>query len=161
MAMARTKSLRKQKALLRRQDVRSPRLMPSPSGRQFRALMFWRHLFKFISRKVHAMSAYGRPVRDWYYTHRWQRRSKAQLAEHPLCVRCASKGKVTVARIADHVKRHNGVWNEFWLGELQSLCRNCHESSKKYEEQRGFQNDIGADGWPIDPKHPTYKIEGN
>jgi hypothetical protein len=75
---------------------------------------------------------------------------------HPLCARCASKGLVAVAKIADHDPPHRGNWNQFWIGPLQSLCRNCHESGKKFEEQRGFRNDIGADGWPLDPKHPTY-----
>jgi hypothetical protein len=46
---------------------------------------------------------------------------------------------------------------KFWFGDLQSLCFNCHDSEKRFEENRGFSNRIGADGMPIDPKHPYYK----
>jgi 5-methylcytosine-specific restriction endonuclease McrA len=95
--------------------------------------------------------------RDWYETYRWKMRRKSQLQQHPLCAHCASKGLVVVAVIADHVRPHKGNWNEFWMGKLQSLCSRCHESGKKYEEHRGYQNDIGADGWPVDPRHPTYQ----
>lgn len=95
--------------------------------------------------------------RDWYSLNRWRIRAKAQLREHPLCVRCLEAGRVTRAAICDHIVPHKGDWNQFWLGALQSLCRSCHESGKKYEEQRGFRSDIGPDGWPLDPKHPAYR----
>jgi hypothetical protein len=95
--------------------------------------------------------------RDWYGLGRWKLRAKAQLREHPLCARHLEKGQVVPAVIADHVVPHRGDWNEFWLGRLQSLCKCCHESGKKYEEGRGFRSDIGEDGWPLDPRHPTYK----
>jgi 5-methylcytosine-specific restriction protein A len=100
----------------------------------------------------------GNP-RDWYGAYRWKQRARAQMRLHPLCKRCAEKGLVIRAVIADHVIPHRGDWNAFWLGALQSLCRSCHESSKKYEEQRGFRSDIGEDGWPTDPNHPTYRAE--
>jgi 5-methylcytosine-specific restriction protein A len=103
--------------------------------------------------------SFDRP-RDWYYTYRWKHRSKQQLREHPLCKKCADRGVVSVAYIADHIRPHRGNWNEFWLGALQSLCRHCHESGKKFEELRGYQNDIGPDGWPLDPRHPTYRSTG-
>jgi hypothetical protein len=43
------------------------------------------------------------------------------------------------------------------LGELQSLCFACHNSTKKKIEQRGYDPAIGADGLPLDPKHPVYQ----
>ena len=95
--------------------------------------------------------------RDWYGLGRWKTRAHAQLRLHPLCAYCLQKNLVVAAVIADHVTPHRGDWNFFWLGELQSLCRHCHESGKKYQEARGFRSDIGVDGWPTDPKHPTYK----
>lgn len=97
--------------------------------------------------------------RTWYGTYRWKQRHRQQMRKHPLCHHCAQKGLVVIAVIADHVKPHKGDWNSFWLGELQSLCRNCHESGKKFEEARGFRSDIGADGLPLDPTHPFYKFE--
>ena len=96
--------------------------------------------------------------RDWYGLGRWKTKQKNQMREHPLCKRCLEEGKPVRAVIADHVKPHRGDWNLFWLGELQSLCRHCHESGKKFEEQRGFRSDIGEDGWPTDPRHPANKV---
>jgi 5-methylcytosine-specific restriction enzyme A len=87
---------------------------------------------------------------------RWKNRARHQLAIHPLCRYCMERGIVTPATIADHVEPHRGDINKFWLGELQSLCKNCHDSGKKAEEQRGYRIDIGADGWPLDPNHPAY-----
>jgi 5-methylcytosine-specific restriction enzyme A len=95
--------------------------------------------------------------RDWYGLGRWKNRAHAQLRQHPLCKHCLEQGLVVEAKIADHVEPHRGDWNSFWIGELQSLCRKCHESGKKYQEHRGFRSDIGADGWPVDRNHPTYK----
>jgi hypothetical protein len=61
-------------------------------------------------------------------------------------------GRVTPAMICDHVHEHHGDWNAFWLGELQSLCRDCHGY-----KSRGYQPDIGIDGFPVDPRHPVYR----
>lgn len=79
-----------------------------------------------------------------------------QLSAEPLCRMCLRDGKVEPAVIADHIVEHHGDWNQFWLGELQSLCKHCHESRKKVQNVRGYQPDIGADGFPIDPNHPAY-----
>jgi len=94
---------------------------------------------------------------EWYWTLRWKKRSAAQLREHPLCARCASKGRVTVAKVADHIVPHKGDWNLFCLGELQSLCKNCHVSGKQSEERLGYSKEIDASGWPKDPRHPAYR----
>ena len=96
--------------------------------------------------------------RKWYNLGRWRNRAEAQMREHPLCAHCLAKGLVVPGVIADHVKPHKGEWNEFWLGKLQSLCRACHESGKKFQENRGFRSDIGEDGWPIDPLHPANRV---
>jgi 5-methylcytosine-specific restriction enzyme A len=82
---------------------------------------------------------------------------KHQLLEHPLCRFCAERGLVVPATICDHVEPHHGDANRFWLGPLQSLCENCHNSAKKLIEQRGYRPDIGLDGWPLDPRHPVYR----
>jgi len=94
--------------------------------------------------------------RDWYGLGRWKARARMQMQMHPLCKHCLDEGHVVPAVIADHIEPHRGDWNKFWLGALQSLCRHCHESGKKYQEARGFRSDIGADGWPTYPQHPTY-----
>ena len=61
------------------------------------------------------------------------------------------------AEVADHVEPHRGDVNAFYLGELRSLCRRCHERTKKQIERRGYDPGIGADGMPVDPRHPVYQ----
>jgi hypothetical protein len=48
--------------------------------------------------------------------------------------------------IADHVVPHKGDWNDFRLGELQSLCKQCHDSTKQLIERRGYSYETGTDG---------------
>ena len=71
---------------------------------------------------------------------------------------CLSEGKIVAARIADHVEPHHNDPIKFWNGKLQSLCAHCHEIRKKQLEHRGLDNAIEVDGWPIDPRHPVYRI---
>ena len=70
---------------------------------------------------------------------------------------CLEKGDVVAATIADHINPHKGDEYEFFFGELQSLCKTHHESTKKRFEARGYSTEIGVDGWPVDPKHPVYR----
>jgi hypothetical protein len=60
------------------------------------------------------------------------------------------------ATIADHIHPHKGDQHLFWFGALQSLCRPCHESGKKFEEARGFSCEVDASGMPVDKRHPIY-----
>jgi 5-methylcytosine-specific restriction enzyme A len=95
---------------------------------------------------------------NWYANSRaWRRRRKLQLREHPLCAYCLERGVTTPAAIADHIEPVAGDWNRFRLGRLQSLCTSCHASLKAFEENRGYRSDIGADGWPTDPRHPANR----
>jgi len=91
-----------------------------------------------------------------YRSSRWGRIRKAQLSEHPLCKFCLEQGRVTPATIADHVDPHRGDINKFWLGKVQSLCLQCHVSTKHFIELNGYRPDIGLDGYPLDPRHPVY-----
>jgi hypothetical protein len=65
-----------------------------------------------------------------------------------------AEGKVVAARIAEP---HHNDPIKVWNGKLQSLWAHCHESRKKFVENRGFDKTIGADGWPIDLRHPVYR----
>ena len=87
----------------------------------------------------------------------WHRRARRQLQREPLCAMCLADGRVVAARIADHVEPHRGDPIKFWNGKLQSLCAHCHESRKKRFEHRGYDNTIGVDGGPLDPRHPVYR----
>jgi hypothetical protein len=66
--------------------------------------------------------------RVWYGLSSWKKRRAHQLSEHPLCAMCEAQGRVAAATIADHVVSHvAAIWNEFRLGELQSLCTPRHD----------------------------------
>ena len=92
------------------------------------------------------------------YTHRkWRRLRRYQLAKEPLCRYCLREGRVTPALVADHIAPHRGNINEFWIGELQSLCKDCHDRLKAQQERRGWIDGVGLDGMPLDPNHPVYQ----
>jgi 5-methylcytosine-specific restriction enzyme A len=100
--------------------------------------------------------------RDWYSLQRWRKRAKHQLRVEPLCQICLQQGHVSPATVADHIEPHNGDWNSFLLGALQSLCRDCHArkwaaDAKGGKPEIGYSRDIGVDGWPIDPRHPANR----
>jgi 5-methylcytosine-specific restriction enzyme A len=97
--------------------------------------------------------------RDWYQLQRWRKIAKHQLKIEPLCKLCLAAGIASRATIADHVESHRGDWNSFILGKLQSLCKPCHDSTKR--TLRGFHPAIGEDGFPIDPRHPVYGVRSN
>jgi hypothetical protein len=75
------------------------------------------------------------PWRAWYGTARWRSKRAAQLADEPLCRSCAADGRVTAARVCDHVEPHRGDPRKFWDGATQSLCDNCHNAAKQREER--------------------------
>lgn len=103
---------------------------------------------------------HDRGHRDWYQLERWRKIARRQRMIEPLCRMCAAKGLAVPATIADHIEPHHGDWHSFLNGKLQSLCDTCHNSRKRFEEIRGYHNEIGADGWPIDPRHPANKEGG-
>jgi 5-methylcytosine-specific restriction protein A len=70
---------------------------------------------------------------------------------------CMARGVVTAANVVDHAERHHGDWTAFWTGPLQSLCENCHNADKQFEEQHGYRRDVGPDGLPLDKRHPIWR----
>lgn len=94
-----------------------------------------------------------------YGKQRWRNRAKQQLRAHSLCCMCEEHGVVTLADVADHVIPHNGDEQLFWFGKLQSLCYSHHNSTKQQIENKGYVNDIGVDGWPVDPAHPVNVVK--
>jgi 5-methylcytosine-specific restriction enzyme A len=92
-----------------------------------------------------------------YGSARWHRIRKYQLMTNPMCGYCLVKGLAVPATICDHVEPHYGDINKFWGSPFQSLCKECHDAGKRFEEQRGYRPDIGLDGYPLDPKHPFYR----
>jgi hypothetical protein len=69
---------------------------------------------------------------------------------------CKKAGRITIAKVVDHIKEHKGDVSLFFDYEnTQSLCEPHHSSDKQQIEIRGYSNAIGDDGWPTDERHPT------
>jgi hypothetical protein len=98
-----------------------------------------------------------RPWHNLYKTKRWNVRRRAQLRSQPLCGMCHGLGIIKLATVADHVVPHRGNRQLFFAGELQSLCKSHHDRSKQGDERRGYSTEIGVDGVPVDPAHPTNR----
>jgi 5-methylcytosine-specific restriction enzyme A len=95
--------------------------------------------------------------RKLYKTARWQRLRERQLAEHPLCERCLKRRRVTAATVVHHVEAHRGDTFKFFGGPFESSCAECHDRDAQSEERIGYSREIGADGWPVDPRHPQHR----
>lgn len=99
--------------------------------------------------------------RRWYNLARWKHPQYGvrarQLAEHPICQRCEARDEIVPATEVHHNPPHRGDEQRFWHGPFESLCKPCHDIDARQEEQRGYSRAIGADGYPIDPKHPANR----
>jgi 5-methylcytosine-specific restriction enzyme A len=92
-----------------------------------------------------------------YNTRRWKNLRRHQRKIEPLCRFCKQRGINTPGEHVDHIIPHNGDVNLFFLGELQTLCADCHNRIKRMAELHGFRPDVGLDGWPVDPNHPANR----
>lgn len=87
-----------------------------------------------------------------YNNRRWHKLRWMQLSREPLCVYCKDKGRLTPATVADHKVRHHGDEELFFdLKNLQSLCKTCHDSTKKKLEESGVLQGCSLTGYPDDP----------
>src|SRR5262249_38280064 len=105
------------------------------------------------------MGVRGRPTK-WdagYSKPRWAGIKRHQLLVHPVRSVWLARRIGERATICDYVEPHHGDVNKFWLGPFMSLCKRCHDSTKRLVEMRGFRPDVGLDGWPLDPRHPAYR----
>lgn len=97
-----------------------------------------------------------RPSRKWYKRKAWSGkggRRERQLDSEPLCRMCP-EGSKRIATIADHVIPHRDDYALFWYGELQSLCKPCHDIKKQRAERREAKGGAEVAGrGPGDP-HP-------
>jgi 5-methylcytosine-specific restriction protein A len=79
----------------------------------------------------------GGPWRAWYKTARWLRlRSQVFLRDLYTCRLCR---QVTASAICDHIKPHRGDDRLFFdEANLQTLCKQCHDSIKQADEQQSL-----------------------
>jgi 5-methylcytosine-specific restriction enzyme A len=93
-----------------------------------------------------------------YASKQWKQLRAVQLARFPLCAQCMMRKKYVPATVVHHIRKHEGNWKLFNdPNNLQSVCKPCHDGTLQQEEKRGYTGVVGADGWPIDPKHPANK----
>ena len=115
-----------------------------------------------------------RPWRHLYNRAAWKRLAKAHKAREPLCRYClnrgfANDGSLTSSgapqdnprrrhNVSDHIIPHKGDEVLFFDPEnLQTLCPDDHDRNKQREEIKGFSEERGPDGWPLDPRHPANR----
>ncbi len=93
-----------------------------------------------------------------YKTRHWRALRKKVLNEEPLCRLCQMRGRDSEATVADHIVPHRGDQSVFFdINNIQPLCKPCHDRVKQREEKRGYTASLDADGWPIDPAHPSNR----
>lgn len=77
---------------------------------------------------------------NWYYLARWRRLRWSVLeAADFTCAWCGRIEADTSKLVADHVQAHRGNPDLFWdRGNLQCLCKPCHDREKQRQEQQGW-----------------------
>ncbi len=85
----------------------------------------------------------------------WKATRSAFLAAHRWCAFCEGFGVKTRATEVDHiVSRALRPDLTFTWSNLQGLCAKCHNGHKQRDENKGYSDATGSDGWPSDPRHP-------
>jgi hypothetical protein len=109
-------------------------------------------------RGVDRRSPEAERYRRLYKGSTWKHLRKTQLTQHPLCERCRKRNRLTPATVVHHVDTHRGDLQKFYNpGNLESVCAPCHDSDALSEERLGYSSEVGADGWPMDPRHPQHR----
>ena len=96
-----------------------------------------------------------------YSTAAWGKLRAGQLLRQPLCEFCLPN-HISPATVVDHIIPHKGDPVLFFSSDnLQSLCKQCHDSAKQSAEKRGVAA-VGCDedGTPLDPTHHWRGGEG-
>lgn len=99
--------------------------------------------------RTRTRSREGQSWQHLYKTARWLKLRLIHLSAEPLCRMCRDEGRITPAKVVDHIKAHKGDPVLFYGGPFQSLCKPCHDRHKQAEERTGKAKPvIGLDGWP-------------
>ena len=93
------------------------------------------------------------------YDSRWRRARERHFAAYPLCVCCEAQGRVSPARILDHVIPHKGDSRLFWdPHNWQGLCDWCDRHIKTVIETMFEREEIEADELRLD--RPLETVAG-
>lgn len=73
----------------------------------------------------------------WYKTTTWKHLRASVLRERPLCSECEAKGRVTPAKLVDHIVPVVDAPDRMYdATNLQPLCQSCH-NRKTADERKG------------------------
>ena len=100
-------------------------------------------------------------TKRWYARTNWIRLRTLQLKTSPLCAICLHSGKLTVASVVDHVEPRSKGGEDYDVGNLQSLCPECHNRKTRRDAgvtTKPVARGCSADGTPIDPDHPWHDL---
>lgn len=79
------------------------------------------------------------PWRNWYKTARWEKLRQATFLRDLFTCRMSGCGRIegdTSKLVCDHIDPHRGDERKFFDPEnLQTLCKTCHDTVKRREEQ--------------------------
>lgn len=67
------------------------------------------------------------------YDARWRRRRNAFISANPLCAHCKAEGRIEAAREVDHIVPLRAGGPRLEWGNLQALCRRCHQAKTAAE----------------------------
>jgi 5-methylcytosine-specific restriction protein A len=103
--------------------------------------------------------------RKLYSTKQWRiLREQALLrdgfrCQHKGCGVILKRGRTSPrSAVVHHIKPHKGDLELFYdINNLSSVCWTCHSGDIQSIEGKGFDTEIGEDGWPTDPNHPVWR----
>lgn len=98
--------------------------------------------------------------RNLYGSSRWRKTSERFRKANPLCVRCKANGLVVASQVADHVTPHKGDESSFWTGELQALCKTCHDLKSIVEDDSAGGTAQTHPEWLPKPACPVILVCG-
>jgi 5-methylcytosine-specific restriction endonuclease McrA len=99
--------------------------------------------------------------RKLYQTKQWQQLRRRVLlrdgyrCQHKQCGALLKRGRTDArSAVVHHIIAHKGDLDLFFdYNNLVSTCWKCHSGDIQSIEARGYDTQIGENGWPIDPKH--------
>jgi|OM-RGC.v1.028695540 HNH endonuclease. len=110
-------------------------------------------------------STSAKQYRTLYNTNAWRKLRQAVFARDNYTCRMAGCHCFVVdgrsrpnSAVANHIKPHKGDLKLFWdINNIETVCKECHDTRIQSREKRGFDTEIGANGWPTDPAHPVNR----
>ncbi|MEG1806470.1 MAG: HNH endonuclease signature motif containing protein [Clostridia bacterium] len=72
----------------------------------------------------------------FYQSEEWKLLRKRKLMTSPVCEECLRCGRITPAKICDHIKPISEGGNPLDINNLQSLCWSCHSRKSAKEGSR-------------------------